>query len=433
MRPTLLNRLSLLLVLSSVLFIAVFVGIQVIHQQDVLERLNRQKANFGAFMTKNALDASASFDQGGNSSQIKQALWSAITPLKEAGVVDQVTIFSKAGEIVDSSDQIDSETELYYFKRLYDLLFVKQSGKSFFSMTDAKRREIHTLISISEENPFLVKLRYPLGTIGEAISQIQIPIFATTVSVILINLIFAFLLTRRLIHPVSTLNKAARELASGNFNTRVNIQTSDELEELGCTFNFMALELRKLQLQAENVNPLTKLPGNILIQEEVEKRIKKEEKFVVMYADLNNFKTFNDKFGLHHGDLVINLTAEILKEAIRTKGTPEDFVGHEGGDDFVIVTTPENADAVAQSIIQQFNEKIKSFFSKGDLERSFYTAFGRDGLSHQFPIMGIALAGVTNENRYLENYAKVTQICAEVKKGAKAKLVSTWLLDHRFK
>src|SRR3990167_4601881 len=107
----------------------------------------------------------------------------------------------------------------------------------------------------------------------------------------------------------------------------------------------MAASLVSLKARGENANPLTKQPPNNMIHEEIEKRIKGKKKFVAVYSDLDNFKAFNDKYGIGAGDQAIRLTAAIMKEAIR-KGAPGDFLGHEGGDDFILLTTPEKMDAV---------------------------------------------------------------------------------------
>lgn len=145
------------------------------------------------------------------------------------------------------------------------------------------------------------------------------------------------------------------------------IRTHDELEELGSTFNYMTEELIKMKKRAENANPLTKLPGNIVIHEEVEKRIRENKKFMVVYCDLDNFKAFNDKYGIAKGDQAIKLTADIFKEATKTKGDPDDFVGREGGDDFILLTTPEKAQEVADYIIKEFDKRVRNLYSQEDL------------------------------------------------------------------
>jgi DNA-binding response OmpR family regulator len=92
-----------------------------------------------------------------------------------------------------------------------------------------------------------------------------------------------------------------------------------------------------------DANPLTKMPGNLAISEEIEKRINSEQLFSVLYIDICKFKAFNDKYGFIRGDSVIKLTARIILETIQESGHNDEFAGHIGGDDFVLVTVPERA------------------------------------------------------------------------------------------
>ena len=163
----------------------------------------------------------------------------------------------------------------------------------------------------------------------------------------------------------------------------------------------------------------------------MEKRIQANEKFVVVYADLDNFKAFNDKYGIHAGDKAIQMTSQIFQESIKAKGDAGDFIGHEGGDDFVIVTVPEKDDAITSQIIKDFDEKIRSLYTEEDLKAGCIVAKGRDGVVKKFPIMTISLSGVTNSHRKIDGYAEVTNIMAEVKKKTKAIEKSCYHLDKR--
>ena len=131
---------------------------------------------------------------------------------------------------------------------------------------------------------------------------------------------------------------------------------------------------------AEDANPLTGLPGNNVIRGEVEGRISKKQKFVTIHSDLDNFKAYNDKYGIAKGDEIIKLTSEILKNAVRENGNNTDFVGHSGGDDFFLVTTPDKAEAVTGKIISDFDTKIKNFYSKEDQK----TKYILEKFVHQF-------------------------------------------------
>jgi GGDEF domain-containing protein len=210
------------------------------------------------------------------------------------------------------------------------------------------------------------------------------------------------------------------------------MNTHDELEELSETFNVMTVELKKMKEKAENANPLTKLPGNIVIREEAEKLLKENKKFVVIYCDLDNFKAFNDKYGIHAGDEAIKLTAAVFKEAVAQKGNANDFIGHEGGDDFILLTTPDKAKDMGDYIISEFAKRIKALYNKEDLDRGYIEAKSRYGNEiMKFPIMTISLAGVTNEIRLISSYAEITNIAAEVKKKAKQTPGSCLFMDKR--
>jgi len=198
------------------------------------------------------------------------------------------------------------------------------------------------------------------------------------------------------------------------------------------TFNLMAIDLKKMRQRAENANPLTKLPGNIVIQERVEERISKNEKFTVIYCDLDNFKAFNDKYGIHKGDDAIKLTAEIFKEAVGKNGSADDFIGHEGGDDFILLTAPERADNISSCITTEFDKRIRPLYDNEDLGKGYIEAKARHGDEIiKFPIMTISLAGISNMIRPIASYGEVTNIAAEVKKKAKNMPGSCFVIDQR--
>ena len=186
-----------------------------------------------------------------------------------------------------------------------------------------------------------------------------------------------------------------------------------------------------MQQRAENANPLTKLPGNIVIMEEVEKRISAGRKFTVIYCDLDHFKAFNDKYGIHKGDEAIKLSGGIFRQATEIGGNSDDFIGHEGGDDFLLVTTPNQAQKIADFITSKFDKMIKSLYDDEDLKRGYIEAHDRDGSIKHFPIMTISLAGVSNQFRTISTYAEVTNIAAEIKKKSKALKGSSFAIDMR--
>lgn len=167
-----------------------------------------------------------------------------------------------------------------------------------------------------------------------------------------------------------------------------------------------------------NANPLTGLPGNLEIQRELIYRIEKNLLFAAIYADLDNFKAYNDVYGFLKGDVAIKLTADILLDEIKNY-TPNTFIGHVGGDDFIMIADLEHVDSICKGIVEQFDIRIRELYSKNDLEQGHIVTYNRQGEMEIYPIMTISLAIVTNEFKTFTTHLHVSQIAAELKKKAK--------------
>jgi diguanylate cyclase (GGDEF)-like protein len=185
----------------------------------------------------------------------------------------------------------------------------------------------------------------------------------------------------------------------------------------------------------QNSNPLTKLPGNSTITRTITERL--HEPLAIIYADLDNFKAYNDKYGFDAGDDVLQYTAQTLAFAIKTYGNTTDFLGHIGGDDFIIVSTPDKSESIAQHVCTLFDEKIIQFYSQEDRANKKVLMHDRQGVLREFPLMTISLAVVSNDKRELVSIPYLAQIAAELKKYAKTKPggqpVSNYVLDRRTK
>jgi diguanylate cyclase (GGDEF)-like protein len=186
-------------------------------------------------------------------------------------------------------------------------------------------------------------------------------------------------------------------------------------------------------LCAHNSNPLTGLPGNLVIEEQLRRLLAHDLKFAVLYIDLNNFKAYNDKYGFEKGDKVLLMTAEILSRSLASEGQGDDFLGHIGGDDFIIITGPERAEQIAQAIIELFDREITVAYSEEDLKRGSIQVKNRKGKIEQFPITSIAVAGVSNQYKVFNNYWEIPEVAAELKKLAKQQKGSCYVFDRRKK
>ena len=178
-------------------------------------------------------------------------------------------------------------------------------------------------------------------------------------------------------------------------------------------------------------NPLTGLRGNLDIKFEIKRRIKKGEPYAVMYIDLDNFKGYNDYYGFARGDKVLTMTAEILSESINLVGNQNDFLGHIGGDDFIIVTTPDKVEDICQYIIKNFDERIKNLYDEKDRKRGYIEAVGRRGEKNKYPFVSISIAVVTNEYRKFQNELQISEVAAELKRKLKTMAGSNFLKDRR--
>jgi len=178
-------------------------------------------------------------------------------------------------------------------------------------------------------------------------------------------------------------------------------------------------------------NPLTRLPGNVSILNELSQKIKSKALFAVCYLDLDKFKSYNDKYGFEHGDEVIKETARLLVRSAKGFGNPDDFIGHIGGDDFVIVTTPDKTDNLCQKIILEFESLVPSFYNEKDRKNSFIIAKDREGKEQKVPLLSISIGVVTNEHRKITHVAQIGEIGAELKTYAKSLERSNYVKDQR--
>jgi len=188
--------------------------------------------------------------------------------------------------------------------------------------------------------------------------------------------------------------------------------------------------LRRTERDLE-ANPLTRLPGNVSILNELNRRLEANALFSVCYIDLDKFKAYNDKYGFEHGDEVIRETARILIRAVQEGGNPDDFIGHIGGDDFVIVTKPQNVDKLCQKIIHDFEKTVPEFYNEADRKNGYIITYDRRGKEQKIPLLSISIGVVSNEFRKIQHVAQIGEIGAELKAQAKKLERSNYVKDKR--
>ena len=180
-----------------------------------------------------------------------------------------------------------------------------------------------------------------------------------------------------------------------------------------------------------DANPLTRLPGNVSILNELQARVDRKVPFAVGYADLDKFKAYNDRYGFRRGDEVIRDTARLIISSVLAHGNADYFIGHIGGDDFVFVTTANKVDVISQKIIDDFDKCSPDFYTPEDRTAGFIVGKNRQGAEQKFGLLSISIGIVTNERREITHVAQISEIGAELKEAAKAINRSSFVKDRR--
>jgi diguanylate cyclase (GGDEF)-like protein len=187
----------------------------------------------------------------------------------------------------------------------------------------------------------------------------------------------------------------------------------------------------EMQATAIDANPLTRLPGNNSIQKAIQKAIDEHQDVGIIHTDLDNFKAFNDAYGFIIGDDVLIFNAEILHTALRKIGDGQGFLGHIGGDDFVVMLPADKMMAFGEEVVRSFDEGAKSFYNDEDREQGHIISVDRQGNICQFPITSISMGGMYLRDYWFTRYVEVAEVCAEVKHKAKIIMGSNIFVDRR--
>jgi diguanylate cyclase (GGDEF)-like protein len=167
------------------------------------------------------------------------------------------------------------------------------------------------------------------------------------------------------------------------------------------------------------VNPLTRLPGNIAINRQIQSRLDQNIPFALAYADLDYFKPFNDKYGFSRGDEVIRITGRLMLNIVRNRSNRNTFVGHVGGDDFICIMDPPLIEETCRELIEAFDRIVPSFYDAEDREEGRIRSIDREGHPREFPIMSISIGIANADGGVFSHYGEVTGVASEMKSVAK--------------
>jgi len=306
-------------------------------------------------------------------------------------------------------------------------------GKPFFHDLhfDQNRIDLYIPQALPSGEVVVAKIPVAIATLDEDRRVLlRLCLFVTAI-VIALQVAFVMFLRGIIINPLAKLEDATHRISVGEFNQTIDIKQEDEIGHLARSFNEMLLNLVRIREEAKGSNPLTGLPGNNIIIKHIDGMIAARRQFAVIYGDLDNFKAYNDKYGFSKGDDAILYTRDCFQEAARKFGNGDTFVGHEGGDDFVIVTPFETWEGICKGIVSAFDAGVRQFYNEADAKQGFIDSMDRQGRRMRFPLMSISLAVASNHYREVTDHRMVVQIAAEMKKYVKKSEGSCYAIDKR--
>jgi len=276
----------------------------------------------------------------------------------------------------------------------------------------------------ARQNEFIAKS----NSLSERALLITIILSATS---FVFGLLFASLLTNHLNAAIEQLKEATNMIRSGDFDSMPEIKGADELADLAISFREMSSRLKELEEINLDANPLTKLPGNLAIEKELLVRLNETRRFSFCLIDLDNFKAYNDRYSYARGSDLIKWLSEVLVNIKKEYGAPEDFLGHIGGDDFVLICSPDRVQPLCSKIIEEFDKGIIDHYDPEDAKKGFIISIDRNDKPAMFGIMTVSIAVVNTDRTLVRDPKEISQKVAELKQYAKSFAKSIYIMDRR--
>lgn len=230
----------------------------------------------------------------------------------------------------------------------------------------------------------------------------------------------AVLITHNISTPLKKLERATSRIAEGQFDHDPHIDRPDEIGRLAAAFGVMTKRLKILEALNLDASPLTGLPGNLAIERAIESRLSEGSAFSLCQIDLDHFKPYADKYGYAWASEIIKEVAKILQVERERAEVQDIFVGHIGGDDFVLIAEPERAERLGRRLVDVFDDRIRPFYSMEDRQRGFIVGRDRRGNEQAFPLLSVSVAMVTSGRRRYKNALEMAEAAAELKEYAKS-------------
>lgn len=240
--------------------------------------------------------------------------------------------------------------------------------------------------------------------------------------------VIAFLMVYSFAASIGKLQRATHRIADGDFDHDPGIPPGDEIGSLAQDFSRMAERLKELEQISLDASPLTRLPGNIAIEDSLNRRMREQSRFVMCYMDLDNFKSYNDRYGYIKASELLKDTGRLIHHAVKRLDDPEAFVGHIGGDDFVAIVSADRAEAACRDIIADFDAMIPEHYSDEDRNAGAINGIDRYGVPRIFPLVSISIAALVCHPGDYASAAEIATAAAKVKDHVKCSSGSNYVI-----
>lgn len=246
---------------------------------------------------------------------------------------------------------------------------------------------------------------------------------------LILGITLALLITRNISKPLQQLQIATKMISDGRLDHQIEARRDDEIGELAKSFAHMTKRLKVLEALNLDASPLTGLPGNLAIENHIEQLLSKGNLFSLCQVDLDNFKPFADKYGYAWGSEVIKEVAKILQDYLREPALANLFLGHIGGDDFVVIGKPTGVQTICQRLVSDFADRIMRFYATEDAQNGYFIGKNRQGIMQKFPLITVTAAIVTDNGTRFHNPLEMARRVAELKEQAKTLSGSNYVTE----
>jgi len=340
----------------------------------------------------------------------------------------RLVVFSEAGDVLfaagERTPRAAASANAEQFSAINTAIMKRDfEDKLFFHRIDRAARTVELFIPFvhSGDRLAVATVTLAMRDLDRQMTLLYRQCALMALFIVLVHSLFVVLVLRILILPLRTLLQGTARMAQGDLAVQVPVVRDDEIGRLARSFNEMSVALKRLNDEARDANPLTGLPGNLSIARCIGDRLKSGGNFAVLYCDLDNFKAYNDKYGFSRGDEAILFTRDSLLKAYASAGNGGTFIGHQGGDDFIVVASSDGWEPCTKRFVAMFDEGVRGLYAEVDAANGYIESVDRKGARQRFPLMTISVAVVLNQRRAYLRHEQMAESAAEVKKWVKGR------------